>query len=133
VTLGFGEPGPVRRLIERPFEPTRYLVPKSLRSQLYRALHAALASPLRFAGAASIAASSKGDNGWKLGMKERGFAALSPVPHDSPQVWRKRFELTHFAALPAGSAVDNSVQERFARLPISTPSFEGISSLSSIS
>jgi large subunit ribosomal protein L34 len=61
-------------------------------------------------------------------MKERRFAGLSSVPHGSPQVWRKRFELTHFAALPAGSVVDNSVHDRFARLPISTPSFEGISS-----
>ena len=69
LAFGLRKPRAVRGLVERPLEPTRNLVPESLRSQLDWALHAARTTPLRRWGAASIAACLRGDNGWKLGMK----------------------------------------------------------------
>src|SRR5262249_39726674 len=41
-SLGLGEPGAVRGLVEGPLEPTGNLVPKTLRGQLNWALHAAV-------------------------------------------------------------------------------------------
>src|SRR5437870_13887255 len=60
-------------------------------------------------------------------MKKRPFAALSAVPHRSPHLWTKRVGPTHFAALPACSAVDNSVHDACARLAFRPPLFRGIS------